>query len=387
MSRTLRSTSSAQSSPSSKSSNFTESTYTPSVTPRKVPHCTQCKRPRAGHPRSGCPYVDSPKADQPSNSVASDVGIGLTDALGSLQIASAPVGLVREREEETKATIRNRRRLSAQPQLPASDSLLSLSTNSSEIVARLLQPGMFDDTADGEDASSRKVIDKKIVRWQETLVIPTTPKAEPALKKNKGKGRYSTRSPMPCTLDTPETSFASSTNSVLKQGIPVVPQVESPVEEEEPQATTPDESAGPSTTTSIQGQDTPSRRVQPLARSMSLEQREMFVSKLTVKSPATIYILPKADIPTVTASATALGFHACAVLSDDAEDPEALLILGQDLTAVKKLFGKVEEENRKHAEQRKPDGKGKPRSSLGLKAAAGGAVVGAVGAWAGLAFA
>ena len=383
MSRSLRSTSSAQSSPSSKSSNFTESTYTPSVTPRKAPHCTQCKRPRAGHPRSGCPYVDSPKADQPPNSVASDVGIGLTDALGSMQIASAPVGLVREREEETKTTIRNRRRLSAQPQLPASDSLLSLSTNSSEIVARLLQPGMFDDTADGEDASGRKVIDKKIVRWQETLVIPTTPKAEPALKKNKGKGRYSTRSPMPCTLDTPETSFASSTNSVLKQAISAIPQVEAPVEEEEPHS----ESAGPSTATPTQGQDTPSRRVQPLVRSMSLEQREMFISKLTVKSPATIYILPKADIPTVTASATALGFHACAVLSDDAEDPEALLILGQDLAAVKKLFGKVEEENRKHAEQRKPDGKGKPRSSLGLKAAAGGAVVGAVGAWAGLAFA
>lgn len=291
-----------------------------------------------------------------------------------MQIASAPIELVREREEETKATIRNRRRLSAQPQLPASDSLLSLSTNSSEIVARLLQPGMFDDTADEEDASGKKATDKKIVRWQETLAIPTTPKAEPALK-NKGKGRYPTRSPMPCTLDTPETSFASSTNSVLKQGISAV---ESPVEEEEeePQAT-PDES------TPTQGQATPPRRAQPLVRSMSLEQREMFISNLTVKSPATIYILPKADIPTVTASATALGFHACAVISNDAEDPEALLILGQDLAAVKKLFGKVEEENRKHAEHRKD----KPRPSLGLKAAAGGAVVGAVGAWAGLAFA
>jgi hypothetical protein len=351
------------------------------MTPRKAPHCTKCKRPRAGHPRSGCPYVDSPKAEQPSNSAASEVGIGLTDALGSMQIASAPVGLVREREEETKATIRNRRRLSAQPQLPVSDSLLSLSTNSSEIVARLLQPGMFDDTTHEEDASGRKAMDTKIVRWQETLAIPTTPRAVPALN-NKGKGRYSTRSPMPCTLDTPETSFASSTNSVLKQGIPAVPQVESPVEEE-PQAT-PDEPARPFTPT--QGQDTPPRSAQPLVRSMSLEQREMFISKLTVKSPATIYILPKADMPTVTASATALGFHACAVISDDVEDPEALLILGQDLAAVKKLFGKVEEENRNHAEQQK-DGKGKPRSSLGLKAAAGGAVVGAVGAWAGLAFA
>ena len=290
-----------------------------------------------------------------------------------MQIASAPVELVRESEEETKATIRNRRRrLSAQPQLPASDSLLSLSTNSSEIVARLLQPGMFDDTADEEAASGGKAIDRKVVRWQETLAIPATPKAEPTLK---NKGRYPTRSPMPCTLDTPETSFASSTNSVLKQGIPAVPQVESPIEEE------------PDKSTPTQGQDTPPRRAQPLARSMSLEQREMFISKLTVKSPATIYILPRADIPTVTASATALGFHACAVISDDAEDPEALLILGQDLAAVKKLFGKVEEENRKHAEQQHKDGKGKPRSSLGLKAAAGGAVVGAVGAWAGLAFA
>jgi hypothetical protein len=230
--------------------NFTNSTYTPSMAPRKAPHCTKCKRPKLGHPRSGCPNVDPPKPEPPSNSVASDVGIGFTDAVGS---ASAPVGLVREREEETKPTIRNPRRLSAQPQLPASD----------------------------------------------------TPRAEPALK-NKGKGR----------------------------------QVESPVEE--PQVT-PNASAGPSTTAPIQGHDTPPRRAQPPVRSMSLEQRLMFIANLSVKSPATIYILPKTDMPTVTASAIALGFHACAVMNNGAEDSEALLILGwQDLAAVKKLFGKVE---------------------------------------------
>ncbi|TFY63147.1 hypothetical protein EVG20_g6437, partial [Dentipellis fragilis] len=60
---------------------------TPNTTPksstRKVPHCTKCHRPRAGHPRQGCPYADAdspPPATQPNEAAA------ISDALGSLHI-------------------------------------------------------------------------------------------------------------------------------------------------------------------------------------------------------------------------------------------------------------------------------------------------------------
>jgi hypothetical protein len=57
----------------------------------------------------------------------------------------------------------------------------------------------------------------------------------------------------------------------------------------------------------------------------------------------------------------------------DKSDPQGLLVLGHDEKAVQRLYEKVETES-----QKSPSGR--------LRAAAGGAVVGVVGAWAGLAF-
>lgn len=122
---------------------------------------------------------------------------------------------------------------------------------------------------------------------------------------------------------------------------------------------------------------TSTNHTNPIVRSMSVEEREFFVSSLTRASDATVYVVPKADIAMVHASATKLGFHARAVLGeDDDRDMQGLLVLGRDEKAVQKLSNQVAEGDRKMTGRR--SGK--------LRAAAGGAVVGAVGAWAGLAF-
>ena len=127
---------------------------TPTVTPRKVPQCTKCKRPRQGHPRSGCPYSDSPLKEKQNNIEKGPVvATNIIDTLGSMHITSTNP----ERVEDTKATIRSRRRSSIQPpQLAPGETLLSLSSDSQEIVERLLQPGMFDDDTDDDDRDEHR---------------------------------------------------------------------------------------------------------------------------------------------------------------------------------------------------------------------------------------
>ena len=91
---------------------------TPTKSPRKTPHCTKCQRPRAGHPRQGCPYTRSPNVHvQPSN-------LDITASMDSLAISP------------TKTKLSERRR---RPPAPAT-TIASLSTESSDILNRLLEP-------------------------------------------------------------------------------------------------------------------------------------------------------------------------------------------------------------------------------------------------------
>ncbi|KAE9407267.1 hypothetical protein BT96DRAFT_933597 [Gymnopus androsaceus JB14] len=72
--------------------------------PRKKPHCTKCKRPKAGHPRSGCPFVANDKnADTDSNNIA--------DALGFLTISDGT-------EPTTLAQRKGRHSWGATPSVP-----------------------------------------------------------------------------------------------------------------------------------------------------------------------------------------------------------------------------------------------------------------------------
>lgn len=357
--------SSAQNSPASKSNASSDMplSTTPSSTPRKVPQCSKCKRPRAGHPRSGCPYVN---IESPSKVNPDKDSERITVAMGSMIIALPE----RVRDEDTKTTIRTRRRLSSQPTaLQPSDTLLSLSTNSSEIVRQLLQPGNLNNNTDGEQPHDVEGPKSKVVRWQEALV-QATPQKVP-------KNRLFSRSPMPGTLIpfTPDTSFASSQGTAKQElshapslhesvsHVSVIPPVPSPVPEEPLHKKT-------------------------IVRTMSIEQREDFIAKLAHAHAATIYVLPKEDIPSISSAASALDLHPCVMIKEDDPEAEGLLILGRNAASVQQLMHKVEEEDNKRemkSTSTNPTTEGRRVSST-LRAAAGGAVVGAVGAWAGLAF-
>lgn len=354
MAPTLRST---QNSPTAAGKTRDNTNNSPSNTPRKTPHCSQCKRPRAGHPRSGCPFVDFPSRetkaqDKPENH--------LTDALGSLTLLSlAPI----EREEE-KAFIRNRRR-SAQP-VVTSDSLLSLSTNSSQIVARLLEPGIFDDTEDDNFGAKGKI--SKVVRWQETIASSSlnTPL----------KFKTPARSPMPGSLfpPTPESSFASTRPSDVEE-ISVI--IRQNIAFANP-AVADDASAHSASTVE--------QRSLPLARSMSASQREIFMSELNTEAKATLCVFDKTDIDAMYTKAVALHKFVFKVMNDDKADSQALLVVGQDEEAVHALLRQVEAENERTKTTIKEARNAKQGGPSNLSIAAGGVVVGAVGAWAGLAF-
>lgn len=266
------------------------------------------------------------------------------------------------RDEETKAFIRNRRRSTQPAALARSESLLSLSTSSNEIVTRLMQPGMFDDP-EGEDIEG-KGKPSRIVRWQET--IPATP-----LAPNKAmKSKTPARSPMPGTLipPTPDSSFTSSNASTTKGEII--------------SATLPEQNAS----SDLSSTPTSTRRTQPLSRTMSAVERDIFITKLSDEAAATIYIVPKADVEAIIAQATTLKFISHLVMNDDENDPQALLILGRNEPAVQALVRKVEKENEKAQLNKKGSPSKSHHGPSTLKTAAGAAVIGAVGTWAGLAF-
>jgi hypothetical protein len=96
---------------------------TPTKSPRKVPHCTKCQRPRAGHPREGCPYTQSPHSNVRPNP------LDITVSMDSLAISPTKP----KRDEHRRGR-------------PSHEmTLASLSTESSNILNRLVQP---EDTRD-----------------------------------------------------------------------------------------------------------------------------------------------------------------------------------------------------------------------------------------------
>ena len=357
MAPTLRN-SSAQNSPTKTSVN-----HSPTTTPRKSPKCSKCGRPRAGHPRSGCPFVDSPSCEKTQDKTDNN---HLTDALGSMSLLSpAPI-----ESKEDKAFIRNRRRLSAQPELVPSDSLRSLSTNSSEIVARLLQPGMFDDIDEDDNLGDKGKI-SKVVKWQETIA---TSSASPL------KYKTPARLPMPGSLfpPTPESSFASARASDVEEISVIIRR--SNIAFANPDS---DDTFSSNSTSTVE------QRPLPLARSMSALQREMFISELEPEAKATLCVFDKTDIAVMYAKAVTRHKFVFQVVNEDKNDSQAFLVIGQDEEAVHALLHQVESENERAKAKLKDsvhNVKPKSGSSSQLGMAAGGVVVGAVSAWAGLAF-
>ena len=284
---------------------------TPS-TPRK---CSKCGRARAGHPRQGCPYVDT---DATSDSTSVNEAEHISNASESVHIIPNPYDRPR----------------SSNNQVVAESNLASLSADSCEIVERLLTPGVMDNTNDQEASGVC------IPEWQANVSTPTQVKTEPVTINL-------ARPTMPGTLYSPSPSFFQSTEDIFKT-----------------------EMLSVDSATSQPGTEIYPR---PLARTASTDERDAFLMELSEisKPPATVYLLPMADIPDIRKSAEKIGFYSC-VVSAGGKSGNGWLILGCDPQAVLTLQQQLQVK------------KGKQGSKL--KAAAGGAVVGAVATWTGLAF-
>ncbi|KAI0005124.1 hypothetical protein BJV74DRAFT_881016 [Russula compacta] len=114
----------------------------------------------------------------------------------------------------------------------------------------------------------------------------------------------------------------------------------------------------------------------PFARLMSMQERTAFLDGLAELSrgpPATVYTIHAHELRHIAESASTLGFHTGIVHPKTGTGEEGLLILGRDLGAVKDLLAKLSRD-------------GTPQQS-GIRAMAGGAVAGAVATFTGLALA
>ena len=342
--------SSVPSTPAAKTAGVTVTT--PHSTPRKVPHCTKCHRPRAGHPRQGCPYVGSPASAKEEEHIA--------DVLGSLHIEPSA--------QDPKA--RQLRRSSVIPTSIPEASLETLNTDTSALLDGLLRPGMMDNKVSEDERIA------SVTRWQNLVATPT--------KSKKTSPR------MPGTLHTPSTTKSSLDSDDLSSHVVGVKEPLQPTnEEKKPLVRMPGAMITPSITrlkmepTSIDlvathetstTSEAGSASANKLMRSMSLEEREKYLNNLATTSkapPATVFVLPMDEIPQQQRHATELGFH-CRV--HDLENGEGWFIVGMDGQAVEDLFAGVE------AEKNASGGEG-------FGSAVRGAIAGSVGTWMVLAYA
>ncbi|THH16414.1 hypothetical protein EW146_g4221 [Bondarzewia mesenterica] len=297
-------------------------------TPRKVPHCTKCHRPRAGHPRKGCPYMTAPTAPASTSTAGPD----LSQVMGSMYLNEPP--------GNEGASAEGSQHRAVDP------NLASPSANSTEIVSRLVHLADADGLTDTDEEDNGHVIEQ----WREEVVRPS--KAQ----RRKDNGRL-----MPGTFKTPRSSFipteasSSTTNTghVAKSDLREIERLVAP-------------------------SDSTGSTSRSLIRSMSMEERHSFLDGLAEISkapPMSVYVVPAADLPVVQQSAAKLGFHT-RVLTPQKGSGEAdgLIVIGKDAMTVDDVFGRLSQ------------GVQKSSGKWGFKTAAGGAMVGAVAAFTGLAF-
>jgi len=335
--------SSAPSTPAGKATSANGMTLpAPQSTPRKVPHCTKCHRPRAGHPRQGCPYIDSPSPGK----VEEDI----TDALESLHI---------ETQNMKVPDVRRPRRSAVKPTPVLEASLESLPRGTSTILNGLLKPGMMSNEVEEDERRA------SVTRWQNMITAEVQ--------------KVSAR--MPGTLNTPTTTSASLDDGLSSLMFGTKGPLQNADEQKKPSIRMPGSLSTPSIaedfvatqeSTASQGDSASSKHVM---RSMSMEEREAFLNELVQSSkvlPATVFVLPIDEIPEAQKSATERGFY-CRV--HDLENGDGWLIIGMDGQAVDALLVGVE-----------GDAKDKSDAGGGFRAVVGGVIVGSMATWTGLAY-
>ncbi|KAI0322493.1 hypothetical protein OF83DRAFT_1093551 [Amylostereum chailletii] len=316
------------SAPSTPTKNQAGGQTSPKSASRKIPHCTKCQRPRAGHPRQGCPF------STPSTPISDAHPSSITEALGSMHIQ--PVKGEGKVSPPSQPLINN-------------DTLTSLSTDSSFILHGLSQPGIMRDEslggrAPGDDQSTRNGSPSKA-------------------KLRREQGRI-----MPGTLVTPRPSFLESDPPFSQQTEVAIPSDHATLAKQGA-----DEDSSKASTIMM----TSLRSAQPLTRTESEVEREVFLDRLgqiSKHSPAAVYVVPTADLVVVTASARKLRYCTRTVTpgSPASMGTDSFLVIGMDEEAVNVLYDRLSS-----------DGRSGKRV---LNAAAGGAVAGAVATFTGLAF-
>lgn len=279
-------------------------------------------------------------------------------------------------DPETTTTPQKRPHRSSVKPLPvAQHSLASISTDSHELVERLLQPGMMvDEVEDEERASSEERL--------KSFVTPI---------KGKAKAR------MPGTLITPSNtddsvgmnSFTAPLGSVLRaspqESKPRIRQSGGPLQlaptlpaDAYLLGSQPISNYKPSQSPASSNNSATSHP--PLVRSMSVEERHDYLTHLTTTArfaPASVFVLPIDEIPGEQRAAHKLGFYARAV---DVADGQGLgwLIIGMEEQAVQDLYLKLTGTIHGGVKANGEGGKG--------LAVVGGAVAGAVITFTGLAY-
>ncbi|KAI9447923.1 hypothetical protein H4582DRAFT_38629 [Lactarius indigo] len=265
-----------------------EITTTPTKSPRKVPHCTKCQRPRVGHPRQGCPYTKSPR-----HAAQQD----LSASMDSLAISPG------------KTQINGRRRL------PAHDiTLASLSTESNNILNRLIQP---ENTCEDFSLADGDVGTGSTPEFQQSPSASSRPPFK--------EGRM-----MPGTLVTQAPSFLTEAAPLRETSQP-----NCHLDSKASIAMPPPKGTPP-----------------PLVRSLSVEERATFLdglSELSRGPPATVYSIHVLELQHMVESATKLGFHTGVVLPKTGPREEGLLILGRDARAVEDLAARLSQEGPKQS--------------------------------------
>jgi len=285
---------------------------------------------------------------------------GISDELSSLRIVNPndepPLS------PDTPTQSKNpKRRLSVRFALLPAGSLASLSSTSSEIMERLLQPGMMSNVSDAEDGQN------PILQWRQSLDGPASPSedntealelAAEAERELHATDHASSRTRlsrlMPCTLQTPTPSLESA--AFRQHSSDNVDMNKTDFLDPEPER-------------------------KPLARTMSADERSLFLDNLTQSSgvaPAMLFSVPLIDLKTVRRDAENLGFNV-RVLPNGSSQEHRWVILAKEEGAAKYLETRLMEEEEKGRKAKMGAGH--------LGAAASGALVGAVATFTGLAFA
>ncbi|KAF8914334.1 hypothetical protein CPB84DRAFT_1759002 [Gymnopilus junonius] len=313
---------------------------TPSATPRKAPRCSKCGRPKAGHPRSGCPYTNLPVSENARK--AQPLVKQLSNALESLTITTITNEMrLEDRGEDMKVGIQERRALER------NDSIVSLGSSATEVAAILLQTGEESNPGDKSTEAPR------VVHWQDFL--------------NNRPSRI-----MPGTLIplSPDNSFTSSSTAP-------------PMKEEvmsEPEA----ENAPTDLEDALSYASFASTEPNALTRTMSQDERDAFVAKLSEDASTSIYVVPRENLDFLVNRAESLNFSTHFGLQEDEDDPQALLILARNRQSVDDLLDRIYNADKKacHKSFSSP---GSRRSST-LKTAVGAAVFSAAATFGVLAF-